>query len=137
MAQLVSWNEKMTVSVKEIDDQHKELIRLINELHTAMKERRVKTVLSSILDGLVDYTRKHFALEERYFSMFNYPQTATHCKEHRAFVEKVAEFQQDFADERVLISIDIMNFLRQWLVGHIMKDDQAYVPCFKDNGLSQ
>ncbi len=132
---LVTWNEDLSVNVAQIDLQHKELINMINDLHEAMKQRRAKDVLRKIIDGLINYTAKHFKLEEDYFAQFDYPETAHHKREHAAFVQKVTEFSVDFENGKKSLTIEVMKFLGDWMQKHIKGTDQKYTQFFNAKGL--
>lgn len=71
--ELIKWTENLSVGVKELDNEHKKLIDLLNQLYTGMKNREENKVIKSILDDLVNYTLSHFAHEEKYFKQYNYP----------------------------------------------------------------
>ncbi len=129
------WKDEMSVNVEEIDQQHKKLVSMINELHKAMKEGKSKVVLGDIIKGLLDYTKVHFGTEEKYFDKFGYPESEAHIKEHNDFVKKVQEFQKQFEEGKSLLSIEILNFLKDWLYHHIMGTDKKYSKFFNDRGL--
>ena len=124
----VEWNDAMSVKVSEIDSQHKKLITLINDLYDAMKNKQGRTVLAGILGELVRYTKIHFSAEEQYMEKAGYPKLSAHKKVHEGFAKKVLEFQSAFESGEVVLSQDILNFLKEWLVNHIMKQDQEYAP---------
>ena len=132
---LISWNNSLSVNVAEIDLQHKKLIAMINELSDAMKQGRGKDVLGQILNGLVHYTATHFKTEETYFIRFGYPDMDQHKSEHAAFVQKVSDSRDEFEKGRLALSVDIMNFLSDWLKNHIMVTDKKYSKFFNTNGL--
>jgi len=46
---LAIWSEDMSVGVKEVDDQHKKMVKMINDLHDAMKNRRGKFENETVL----------------------------------------------------------------------------------------
>ena len=104
---LFAWNDKFSVAIKELDDHHKKLIDLVNELHDGMKMGKSKLIMSSILKKLIDYTAFHFAAEEKLFEKYAYPQRNVHKSEHDAFVTKVLKFQQDFEKGNVMASIEV------------------------------
>jgi hemerythrin len=133
---LIVWNDNLSIHIGEIDRQHQQLVKLVNELNDAMRQGKGKDVLSKTLSGLITYTATHFGTEERYFNQFEYPATADHKKEHRAFVAKVSNFKEKFEGGRVGLSIEIMNFLSDWLIKHIQGIDKQYAPFFKAHGLN-
>ncbi len=125
----------MSVNVKEIDAQHKKLVQMLNELHDAMMQRKSKEALGKIIGGLIEYADVHFKTEEKYFDKFGYPETEAHKKEHSDFVKKVTDFKKGYDEGRLLLSMDVMNFLRDWLKNHIMGSDKKYSKFFNDHGL--
>jgi len=132
---LIKWNDKMSVKVEEIDIQHKKLVDLLNALHEAMLNRQSKEALGKIISELVNYAAVHFKTEEKYFDQFGYPETEEHKKEHKDFVEKVLDFQKGYEEGRLMLSMDILNFLKDWLYNHIMGSDQKYSNFFNRHGL--
>ncbi|MDX9703287.1 MAG: bacteriohemerythrin [Candidatus Auribacterota bacterium] len=132
---LIEWNQSYSVNVCEIDEQHKKLIALLNELYDAMKAGKSKDVLTKTLKGLIDYTVYHFGAEEKYMHKFNYPGYLSHKGEHEKLVRKVVDFQKEFEKGNASISIDLMNFLKDWVSGHIQGTDKKYSSFFNQNGL--
>ena len=133
---LITWDDSFSVKISEIDTQHKKLVDLINQLHDAMKQRKANDALADVLNELVDYTVQHFKLEEKYFDEFNYLKAGPHKREHKNFVEKVAAFKNDFDNGKMMLSMDIMDFLKDWLTVHIKKTDIDYSDFFIEKGLS-
>lgn len=132
---LIIWGPKLATGIEEIDTQHKELIRMINELHKAMKQKAGIQRSGAILDGLAKYTVYHFAHEEKLFKQYNYPEYEEHKKIHEKLVATVLAFQKDFNSGKASLSVDLMDFLTKWLKDHIMKSDMKYAPFFKSKGL--
>lgn len=132
---LITWDDTLSVNVAEIDRQHRKLIEIINELNEAMKAGKGKEVLTRIIGGLASYTVTHFKTEEVYFDRFGYSETDVHKKEHTAFVEKVTDFKKKFETRNLFLTIEVMNFLSDWLKNHIMGTDKNYSQFFNENGL--
>jgi len=120
------WKEKYSVRVKTIDDHHKVLVKLINELNNAMFYEKGRNTISSIIKGLVDYTIFHFDYEEKMLERNGYGDLVNHKKIHVKFVDKMKEIQKDFDSGEKELSKDVMDFLKVWLVEHIMGTDQKY-----------
>jgi len=133
---IMKWTDDLSVGVMEIDDQHKKLVDLINTLHDAMKAKQGKLVLEATIQELAAYTVYHFQNEEKYMQQFRYPGYLSHKAEQDAFVKKVTDFQKDYANNRLGLTIDLMNFLRDWVANHIKETDKRYSPLFNKNGLS-
>ena len=132
---LITWNSNLSVNVAEIDLQHRKLVSMINELGEAMKLGKGKEVLEKIINGLSDYAVMHFQTEENYFNKFGYPDAVNHKREHAAFIEKVTNFKDGYKKGTLSLSIEIMNFLSDWLGNHITKTDKQYSKYFNDKGL--
>jgi len=120
------WREAYSVGMPEIDEQHKGLIRLINNLQNAMMEGNGKSVVSGILDDLVRYTHSHFTFEEAVLRRGGYSQLAAHCEEHKRLTAQVIELRDKFKAGKVTISMEVMKFLKDWLAEHILSRDKAY-----------
>jgi hemerythrin len=132
---LIQWNDSLSVGVAEIDKQHQKLVQMINDLHDAMRQAKGSSVLGPLVSGLIDYTNTHFKAEEKYFIRFAYPETEAHKKLHADFVAKVLDFKKKFEANSVGLSMDVMNFLSNWLQSHIKGEDKKYTACFNANGL--
>ncbi len=133
---LMSWSPEYSVNVREIDEQHKVLIKMINDLHDAMLKKQGKDVLGKILTDMAVYAQKHFATEEMYMKRYKYPDFTAHHGEHAAFIDKVTKFKSDFDANRLGLSIEVMNFLSEWLKNHIMGVDKKFGPFFNSKGLT-
>jgi hemerythrin-like metal-binding protein len=121
---LITWNETLSVGVGRIDRQHKNLVGLLNALHNAMEAGKGKEILGEVLNELVDYTVYHFMTEEELFQKYRYPQYEKHKKEHEDLKKRVRELKDNFNKGAVVISIEVMHFLREWLKEHILESDK-------------
>lgn len=131
---LFEWNDMFSVGVASIDQQHKKLIDYVNQLHDAMMEGKANDEVAPILDGLISYTATHFAHEEMYFDKFGYEETAEHKQLHQDLVAQVMDFKGKFDSGEVTLSSDLMEFLKDWLMNHIMQEDKKYTDCLTSNG---
>jgi len=132
---LFVWKDQYSVKVKDMDDQHIVLINLINDLHEAMKEGKGKQIQGKILDELIKYTKVHFSAEEELMQQNNYPGINEQKKQHEIFVSKMKGFLADHQGNKVMLSLEIMTFLRDWLLNHILKIDQKYSDFFNQKGI--
>lgn len=132
---LIEWNEILSVKVKEMDEQHKKLIEIINNLNDAMKIGKSKEVIGDILSNLAKYITVHFTSEEKYMEKYNYPELPQQKKAHETFVAKITDYQKMFKDGKTVLSIEIMNFLKDWLTTHIKGTDKKYGDFFNSKGL--
>ncbi len=132
---VMQWTSQFALGIKEIDDQHAQLVKMINDLDDAMKEGRARDMMARLLNSLVSYCKMHFTTEELYFSEFEFDGTASHRSEHMAFIDKVGQFKRAFDGGTSDISSEVMGFLADWLKHHINGSDRGYVKCFKEHGL--
>ncbi|MFP3983901.1 MAG: bacteriohemerythrin [Desulfurivibrionaceae bacterium] len=133
--QLVEWGPHLSVEIEKIDNQHKKLVEMINRLYQAVIEKRGKNTVSSILDELINYTSEHFKTEEDFFDRYGYPEKEEHKKIHNNLVEKVLDFQKKFKENSAQVDMELLEFLKDWLVNHIMKTDKKYAPFLKKQGI--
>ncbi len=133
---LVEWKNIYVVNVVEVDNQHKKLVGLVNELHDAMIIGKGKEVLQKVLNDLVQYTLYHFATEEKYFDQYGYPESEHHKKQHKDLVEQVAALQKKYNSGEKVLTLDVMNFLRDWLHDHIIGSDKLFGPYLNSKGVN-
>jgi hemerythrin len=132
---LIQWTDDLSVGVKEIDDQHKIFLSILNDLCNTSCSLHPALEVASILRQLTAYASFHFATEERYFDKFNYEFSAEHKEEHKKLLAKVAEFDQRFITEGDAILSELLDFLEDWLVDHLSGQDKKYTKCFQEHGL--
>ena len=133
---LINWNDSYSVKVKVIDVQHKKIVDIINELHDKMKEGKGKEVVGKLLNQLLDYTVLHFAFEEKLLNTNNYPDSKTHIKLHSDLIEEVKAFRKKYESGSAMLSLELMNFLKKWLVEHILNSDKKYSAHLNANGVN-
>ena len=100
-----------------------------------MKVGKGKNVLGDTLSNLITYTTTHFKTEEKYFDLYSYPDKEAHKIEHKKFTETVTKFKNDFDSGNAIISLEVMNFLKDWLTKHINASDKNYSKFFIEHGL--
>ncbi|MCX6623202.1 MAG: bacteriohemerythrin [Acidobacteria bacterium] len=132
---LVTWSDRYSVGIARIDLEHKKLIGMVNELYAAMISQKDAPVLGIILANLAAYTVSHFATEEELMKRHAYPASIQHKAEHDGLVAKVKQLQQEHRAGRQAVSKDVMIFLQQWLLSHILGSDKKYVTHLKAAGV--
>jgi hemerythrin len=133
---IMEWNEKLSVGVASLDADHKKLVALVNELYDAIQSGKGGDALGRILDGLISYTVHHFRNEEQFFASTGYPASAAHKQEHEALTKQVLVVQQKFkAGATGTLTLEVMNFLRTWLINHIQGSDKKYGPHLNAHGV--
>jgi hemerythrin len=133
---LINWDASYNTNIKEIDRQHLKLVKIINELNEAMRGGKANDVLTKLLRELVSYTKTHFTNEEGYLDRHGYPAVSAHQIKHAEFVKKISDFRDNFESGRLGVSIELMKFLKDWLLNHIKGTDMQYVPFLIGKGMS-
>lgn len=139
MVEKIQWSDEFSVGVAEIDEQHKKLIGMINNLIGVAREKNLRMVSGKIIQDMAEYTVYHFSTEEKYFDQFGYADSAAHKLQHQTFVAKVLELQKQFVetpDEELLPFLyNILDYLQDWLIHHIIGSDKRFTQCFHEHGL--
>ncbi|MGQ9365227.1 bacteriohemerythrin [Azospirillum sp. ST 5-10] len=125
----VAWDQNMSVGVDVLDGDHKRLLDMFNGLLSGGVSNRSKDDLSALLADLRDYTDVHFRREEEYMAQAGYPDLETHKAAHRYFVDEVEKIRREFdASHAVMLRIDLILLLKEWLIEHIQSVDARYKP---------
>ncbi len=122
------WNEKYAVGIEKIDQQHKHLIQMIGDLQEALLAQRGQQMLTEIAKRMLDYTEYHFSTEESLLKNNGYTLYAAHKEEHGKFTAKALEIKERVDSKRFVLSLEVINFLRDWLSDHILVHDKRYAP---------
>ncbi len=133
---LIQWNEELCVGINQVDEEHQQLVAIVNQLDEAMTSGKGTRIMGEILAQLVQYTKVHFESEEELMADANFPDLDLHRKQHRQLVQKVEKFQRDFNHSGRRITREMMDFLRYWLANHILVDDKAFGRFCTSAGLS-
>ncbi len=128
---LIDWTNNFSVNNFIIDQQHKKLVDLVNQLHDAMKSGKGKEALGNIFEKLISYTKEHFSYEEKLMESKNYPAFLSHKKIHFDLTNQVIDLKNKFKSGKTSLSIEVLNFLKNWLTNHILDEDKKYVPFVK------
>ena len=131
----IQWNNSYSVNVKELDDQHKYFLSLLNRLYRYIYANKSRDELKSILTDLVSYKSNHFATEEKYFDLYNYENSVEHKKEHQKLEQQISDFQNEFLEGKKDITVELVDFLENWLIDHLDTQDKKYTKCFNEHGL--
>lgn len=133
---LLQWNNELSVGISSIDEQHKKLINMINALNDELAKGQPNDVLVKIFDGLAVYTVDHFGYEENLFSQYGYGESEAHKKEHIALIKQVGNLQEKMEKGDFMIGVEVMVFLKEWLLNHILKSDKSYAPFLIAKGVT-
>jgi len=131
---LVTWNEKLSVGVHSVDEQHTVLFNLINDLHAAMLKGQARAIVGGLLKDLLAYTRNHFTAEEELMDTKQYPELSDHKRLHRELTKQVSDFVGRYDKGEITLNLHLMNFLRDWFANHIQRVDREYGPWLNERG---
>lgn len=132
----LEWSDSFSVKIRELDEQHKKLIGMINRLHDAMLANRGREIQQEIISEMMEYTIYHFTTEEKYMILFGYPDYEAHLLEHEQFTAEAAELKARVDRDALVLSIMPLTLLRDWLQNHILGSDRKYAEFFSANGLT-
>lgn len=128
---LIQWDESYNTGLEKVDKQHQNLVQMINELYTVMIMDKGREDVAKILRELSEYTVYHFQTEEKLFGDTEYPQKEEHKKKHRDLVEEVISFKEGLVRGERNLTDELLNFLKAWLVDHILDMDQDFAEYVK------
>jgi hemerythrin len=132
-SELVSWSPTLSCGVKIIDDQHKELLILTNDLfnHCIGDEEAERAYFKKIINEAVEYTKNHFSTEERIMQATRFTGYKAHKQEHELFIYTVVEQIKKFNETQKVSLLEFTRFLKNWILQHIAISDKQYFEYFK------
>ncbi len=130
------WLPDYSVNIKAIDEQHRELVNILNRLFVAVSRREGDKVIAGILDALMNYTQTHFALEERLMRQAKYKDIEPHIEEHRKLMAQLDQLCKKHLLEEKPIYFEMLSFLKTWLKEHIQGVDTKYSAALHQAGFS-
>lgn len=118
------WADDLVIDNGPIDKDHKKLIEIVNELHTATSLGRGQEIVSKILDSLIAYTVDHLQREEHLMEAIKFPNLVNHKIGHQKFMEKVSNLKAKYAAGSITVASQLSTLLRDWLSVHIRRSDK-------------
>jgi len=131
---LIEWTDDLDVGFDLIDKQHRVLVEMINELYDALMEIKGQEALRKIVNRMVEYAAIHFMVEEKHMVDHGYENYEKHKIIHDSFSRKAVDLKKQLSEEGFVLSLDVLNFLRDWLIDHIKGTDREYIPFFIKTG---
>ena len=123
--ELVHWDGSYLLNIPHIDEQHEQLIALVEELDKAVRENTGRLLIDSVFQELIRYTTMHFGAEERFMMEHDFPGLDSHRCIHTDFIHKLHELLARNRDDTTL-STTTLNFLSDWITTHIKGNDREY-----------
>jgi len=121
----IEWSDALSVGVPAMDQHHKRLVELINQLHGAMRSGRGRAAVGPALEELAKYTVYHFSAEEKLMHQHRCAGLPEQQEAHAKLVATVSEVRQKLAAGQQGLSIEVLTMLKDWLVNHIQRKDKA------------
>ena len=120
----IEWQNVFNTDIPEVDSQHKKLVRMINRLDESISGGMVNDEIGRVLVALAEYTQYHFGEEERIMKQINYSHMVRHVAMHNELKSHIASFLIKLKKENNINVYELMSFLKDWLVNHIIKEDK-------------
>lgn len=133
----LDWNPQLDTGIEEIDGQHKSLVALVNRLNDAIKDGKAEAKLSDILNELREYAKFHFAAEEKLMAAHSFPAASAHKVAHANLAKKVKDYRDLIYRHTPVPPTEIRDFLKDWLIKHIVYMDGEYVKYIRANERAQ
>ncbi|MBU1320561.1 MAG: bacteriohemerythrin [candidate division Zixibacteria bacterium] len=124
----VKWHDRYGVGNLDLDNDHKAIISIINDLYTAIQMKTDRSEIRRILDRLLEYILSHFEREERLMEEARFPESERHRHLHRCLARKTQELRDRSLQNEEGISQEAMSFLKDWWIDHIIVMDMRYKP---------
>lgn len=131
----INWSERFSVGVQQLDQQHKHLFELVNQLSDAMKSGKKPEVVGQIFVDLIKYTDNHFKTEEELFSKYRFGGSLSHKKHHDELRSKAMELKTKHDNGSIVVTVELLNFLASWINNHILEEDMQYKEFLIKNGV--
>lgn len=120
------WRDSFSIHVAQMDAHHKRLIEIANKAMEHLCNNSEPESIANAFDALVDYTRYHFATEEKLLALYGYPDAAGQSKKHLEMIRQVIEYEERVLGGHVSDKADFLNFIENWLVRHVLDEDRKY-----------
>ncbi|MBS4095394.1 MAG: hemerythrin family protein [Sulfuricella sp.] len=125
---VITWTPEMSVGVPELDEDHRVIVSLINQLAEAHNLNDI-VLVETVLDRLAVYVDEHFRREEAYMESVGFPGLQAHRHIHHALTAKVEQIRLDFfLGKSDSVGESTLKFLKEWLTQHILVEDMEYHP---------
>ena len=123
---LLEWSILLSTGIESIDEQHKTLLGIVNELNESLEHGGSPEKIKDIFNKLVLYTENHFKYEEELFEQYHYPLSEKHTEEHKALAKEIYFLKKKLDEDDLMINVELMAYLKDWLADHILNSDMAY-----------
>ena len=131
----IIWKREYSVGVERLDRQHQRIISVINKLIAKPRIFSKSGTISEVLSELNSYVSEHFLLEEQLLEENNYPSLIDHSKKHTEYGERIADFCLKSMKKNKNVHEELLSYLGEWWIGHILYEDMKYKSFFEEKGI--
>ena len=132
----VQWTEKFSVGVEKLDQQHQQLIKMLNRLISTRETTDTHSeTISDMLQAMTRYAQKHFKTEESLMMAYDYPGLEEQKQDHRAYRKKAVDFSTATILGIEAVPEILLAYLFEWWTHHILDEDMKYKPFFVQKGV--
>lgn len=131
----INWDDSFSVGVKKLDEQHRQIIRMINKLIDTNNVSVDSELISETLTEMMQYASDHFETEEDLMMEYRYPDYKSNKDHHTEFRKRLAGFSMDTMAYKRSVPTEVLTYLKEWWVDHILKIDMKYKVFFIERGI--
>ena len=132
----IVWKPEYSVGVERLDRQHQRIIAVINKLIAKPRILMTSGTIGDVLAELNGYVSEHFLLEEQLLEEHRYPALIEHSRNHTEYGERIADFCLRTVEKDKNVPEELLSYLGEWWIGHILHEDMKYKSFFEDKGVS-
>lgn len=118
------WADDLVIDNGVIDADHRQLVDVVNELHTATTQGIGQDVVADIIDRLITYTHQHFVREEQIMASAKFPAVASHQAGHQQIIRQIEVLKKKYDEGSITVASQLSTLLRDWLSVHIRRSDK-------------
>ena len=130
--EIVVWSDVYVTGIELIDSQHKELVKLTNNLYKACLDGEGQKIFKDVMHQLIDYVKFHFSAELKLLEKSNYPGYFDHKKQHEDLIKNILEAVQNYDDSKKFMPNAFVRTLKDWVFTHIAVSDKTYAVYIND-----
>lgn len=123
---LIKWRDSYATGIKEMDDEHRELIAIINTLYEMIRDKENYDELKRVYERMYNYSLHHFSHEEQILEESQFSGLAEQKEQHVSFVARLEEMKEQLLSADESITPEVYKFLREWWLHHIVEVDGRY-----------
>ena len=132
---IIKWRDTYETGITGMDEQHRQLVELINRMYPMVRDREGLEELDTVLAEMESYAERHLQDEEQLLAEHGYPGLADQEHSHQEYRQKMIELKELLAGDRQQAAREIYHFLRKWLIEHIIDEDKPYGLYLRDKGV--